>query len=232
MDNSKFKRQPSDRRIAQALRQRLGELCQTSADRVSPSHFGDQSSFARQVNAILHSQKIAPWAQHPAIHSGSPPRWVDCKGEGLPFLRQLALGEFPPVECTDASPPENAGAFLKTLDENKSKWFRFLIQRYRCSLNLHLDSEKHVAEFLLYQLMVPKRVKLDKDHLGSLNHDELLLMLNFVAVVAAGSPDLRFIDSLNYYYERLPASWKPQSDHSWLLISFYALYARALASGR
>ncbi|MDH5790101.1 MAG: hypothetical protein OEZ27_05870, partial [Nitrospinota bacterium] len=64
----------------------------------------------------------------------------------------------------------------------------------------------------------------------TLNHDELLLILNFVAVYAAGSSDLRFIDALNYYYERLPESWRPEGCHSWLWVSFYALYAKALSS--
>ena len=230
MDNSKFKRPPLDSRIAQALRQRLGELCKTSADRISPSRFGDQSSFAKQVNEILQSEKIVPWTQHPAIHSGSPSHWIGCKDEGLVFLRRLALGEHPPADCEESSPPESARMFLRTLHEIKSERFRFLSLRYRCPLNLLLDSEKDVAEFLLYQLMVPKRVKLDKGNLDSLNHDELLLMLNFIAVYAAGSPDLRFIDSLNYYYEQFPVSWEPQGGHSWLWVSFYALYARALAS--
>jgi hypothetical protein len=231
MDNSKFKWQQPDRRIAQALRQRSGEVCKTSANRVSPSRFGDLSSFATQVKEILWSEKISPWMENPAIDSASPPRWIDSEEDGLAFLRRLALGESPPMNSKDTSPQENAGTFLKTLHDNKSEWFRFLIQRYQCPLNLRLDSEKDVAEFLLYQLMVSKRVKLDKGNLDSLNHDELLLMLNFIAVHAAGSTDLRFIDSLNYYYERLPVSWKPEGGHPWLLISFYALYARALVSG-
>jgi len=232
MDNSKFKRQPLDRRIAQALRQRLRELCKTSADRVSASHFGDQSSFAIQVKEILQSEKVSPWMKNPAFDSASPPRWIGSEEESLVFMRQLALSVSPQVDFKDTAPQESAESFLKTIHENKLEWFRLLIQRYRCPLNLHLDSEKDVAEFLLYQLMVPKRVKLDKGYLNSLNHDELLLMLNFIAVYAAGSPDLRFVDSLNYYYERLPVSWRPEGDHPWLLVSFYALYARALASGQ
>lgn len=229
MDNSKFKRQQPDRRIAQALRQRLGEVCTSS--RIIPSRFGDQSSFAIQVSAILQSEKISPWVESPAADSASPPRWIEIEEEGLAFLRRLALGESPPADFKETSPQENAGVFLKTFHENKSEWFRYLSERYRCPLNLRLDSEKEVTEFLLYQLMVPKRVKLDKGNLDFLNHDELLLILNFIAVHAAGSPDLRFIDSLNYYYERLPVSWKPEGVHPWLLVSFYALYARALASG-
>jgi hypothetical protein len=231
MDNSKFKQQPPDRRIAQALQQRLGELRKTSADRISPSRFGDQSSFAAQVQEILQSENISPWMESPTIDASSPPRWIDSEKDGLAFLRQVALGESPPVDFKDADPKENAETFLKILHENKSERFQPLIRRYRCSFNLRLESEKEIVEFLLYQLMVPKRVKLDKGNLDSLDHDELLLMLSFIAVYAAGSPDLRFIDSLNYYYERLPANWKPEGAHPWLLISFYALYARALTSG-
>lgn len=231
MDNLKFKQQPPDPRIVQALRQRLGELCKTSADRIPPSHFGDQSPFAAQVKEILQSEKVSPWTEIPGTDLASPPRWIDCEDDGLVLLRRLALGEHLSVGFKDTSPQESAAVFLEGLHKNKSEWFRLLSQRYRCPFNLRLDSEKDIAEFLLYQLMVPKRVKLDKGKLDSLNHDELLLMLNFVAVHAAGSQDLRFIDSLNYYYERLPVSWRPEGGHPWLLISFYALYARALASG-
>jgi hypothetical protein len=231
MDNSIFKQQQPDPRIAQALRQRLGELCTASADRISPGRFGDQSSFATQVIKILQSEKISPGTEIPGFDASSQPRWIDSEEDGLAFLHRLVLGEPPPMNFKNTSPPEDAGTFLKTLQENKSEGFRLLIQRYRCPLNLHLDSEKDVAEFLLYQLMVPKRVKLDKGNLDSLNHDELLLMLNYVAVYAAGSRDLRFIDSLNYYFERLPVSWTPQGTYPWLLITFYALYARALTSG-
>ncbi len=231
MDNSKFKPQPPDRRIAQALRQRLEELRTTSADRISPSRSGDQLSFASQVLEILQSEKIVLWMKNPPIDSSTPPSWIDSELDGFSFLRLLALGESPQTDFKDASPQESAEAFLKTLDENKSERFQLLIQRYRCPLNLRLDSEKEVVEFLLYQLMVPKRVKLDKGDLDSLNHDELLVILNFVAVHAADLSDLRFIDALNYYYERLPANWNIRGSCPWLLISFYALYARALASG-
>jgi len=146
-------------------------------------------------------------------------------------LRLLALGKPSSANIKDGVPKENAETFLKKLHENKSECFQYLIQRYQCSYNLHLKSEKEIVEFLLYQLMVPKRVKLDKGNLDSLDHDELLVMLNFIAVYAAESPDLRFIDSLNYYYERLPVNWRPDGAHPWLLIAFYALYARALNSG-
>ena len=207
MDNSKFKQQSIDRRIAQAIQQRLGELRQTLTDRFSPDCFGDQAAFASQVQEILQSGTISPW-ESPAVIDSSPLRWVDSEEDGLSFLRRLALGESPPVDFKDTVPQENAGAFLKMLHEDQSEWFDSLIQRYRCPLNLRLDSEKDMVEFLLYQLMVPKRVKLDKGRLDSLNHDELLLMLNLIAVRAAGSPDLRFVDALNYYYERLPVSWK------------------------
>lgn len=231
MDNSKFKQQSPDRRIAQALQQRLGELRKSSADRISPNRFGDQSSFATQVQEILQSENTSQWMENTAIDASSPPGWINSEEDGLAFLRLLALGESPQVDFKDADPEENADAFLKMLHENKSEWFQLLIRRYRCPFNLCLESEKEIVEFLLYQLMVPKRVKLDKGNLGSLDHDELLMMLNFIAVYAAGSPDLRFIDSLNYYYERVPANWRPKGAHPWLLISFYALYARALTSG-
>ena len=59
---------------------------------------------------------------------------------------------------------------------------------------------------------------------------DLWLKLNLVAVYALRVPDLRFLDALNYYYELLPMTWQPQTQHDWLHISYLALYARALAA--
>jgi len=57
-----------------------------------------------------------------------------------------------------------------------------------------------------------------------------LLKLNLISVHASTAIDLRFLDALNYYYELLPVTVFPESQHAWLLISWFALYARALNS--
>jgi hypothetical protein len=63
----------------------------------------------------------------------------------------------------------------------------------------------------------------------SVDVNELLLLLNLCAVHACTTNDLRFLDALNYHYELLPANWHPASQHAWLLVSYFGLYARALA---
>ena len=55
-------------------------------------------------------------------------------------------------------------------------------------------------------------------------------MLSLVAISAAGTTDLRFLDALNYYYELLPSIGLPGAQHHWLLVSYLTLYAMALAA--
>jgi len=62
----------------------------------------------------------------------------------------------------------------------------------------------------------------------ALDVDDLLLKLNLIAINASVSPDLRYLDALNYYYELLPAGWYPESPQNWLRVSFLTFYARAL----
>jgi hypothetical protein len=77
--------------------------------------------------------------------------------------------------------------------------------------------------------MTADRTRLEKDSSRAVDAD-LLLKLNLISVHASTTSDLRFLDALNYYYELLPATLYPESQHPWLLVSWFALYARALNS--
>ena len=78
--------------------------------------------------------------------------------------------------------------------------------------------------------MTADRARIENNSPGAVNADDLLLKLNLISVHASAATDLRFLDALNYYYELLPVNWHPESPHARLLISWFALYARALNS--
>jgi hypothetical protein len=79
--------------------------------------------------------------------------------------------------------------------------------------------------------MANDRARIEKNSVSAVASADLLLRLNLIAVHAARTPDLRFLDALNYYYELLPDGWQPKdAQHYRLLISYFALYARALAA--
>ena len=106
--------------------------------------------------------------------------------------------------------------------------FQLLTKRYSCPLNFSQSAEDGIREHVLTRLMAHDRARIEKTSVEAVESSDLLLRLNLVALHAARVPDLRFLDALNYYYELLPRSWRPQTQHGWLLISYFALYARAL----
>ena len=80
------------------------------------------------------------------------------------------------------------------------------------------------------RLMTADRARIENNSADAVNAEDLLLKLNLISVHASTATDLRFLDALNYYYELLPVTVFPESQHAWLLISWFALYARALNS--
>jgi hypothetical protein len=105
------------------------------------------------------------------------------------------------------------------------------MHRYNCPLNFTLPEEAEFREFLLRRLMTRDRSLIEKGATEAVNADELLVMLNLIAVHALREPDLRFLDALNYYYELLPARWYENAhEQAILLASYFALYARSLAA--
>ena len=171
----------------------------------------------------------------------APRGWVDAASSNcLASLRTLCLGE--KTQAQTGATTATAGAedvtaaaiFIETLErcrQQPQERFRLLTERYRYALNITVASEEAVREYLLMRLMVQDRVRIEKRSAQSIDSDDLLLKLNLLALHAALAPDLRYLDALNYYYELLPAEWNPQlGQHAWLLVSYLALYARALSA--
>ena len=161
----------------------------------------------------------------------APAGWLAAKTDCLANLRALSTGE--PVELYPGQHPP-LDPFIEALDKSRNtpaRRFQLLAERYLCPLNFSHGAEDEARERILTRLMVHDRTRIERSSVQAIESpDDLLLRLNLVAVHAARVPDLRFLDALNYYYELLPEDWQPHTQHDWLLISYFALYARALAA--
>ncbi len=157
-----------------------------------------------------------------------PQRWYAGQCELLDAIRALALNE--PFECTSVEPPEDTSFIdeLHAYAKDPQRRFELLKSRYRNPLNFAAPSEERVREHLLERLMVVDRTRIERQSLNLLDADEFLLRLNFIAINASLSDDLRYLDALNSFYELLPSAWYPESAQNWLRVSFLILYARAL----
>ncbi|HKY45185.1 MAG TPA: hypothetical protein VJM50_18985 [Pyrinomonadaceae bacterium] len=209
--------------IVKALRQRYAEVCK-SASQPAPNVFGELTGFVsdlrKQLFAGLDGRHFRKWT--------APKTWFQSSCESLAAIRTLALDE--EIECIDVEPP--VSTFFDDLhaaSRDPYQRFQLLTMRYRHPLNIAAPSEDKVREHLLERLMVSDRASLEQDSLHLVNADDLLLKLNFIAISASLSHDLRYLDALNYYYELLPSAWYPQSPQSWLRVSFLMFYVRALA---
>ena len=194
--------------IANALRQRYGEVCNT-ASQLAPNAFA---------------------VERPQFRNWSAPEiWFESSGDSLAAIRALAADE--EVQCIEGTPPDEPIFFddLQAAIREPQRRFDLLTTRYLHPLNIAAPSEYRVREHLLERLMVADRSRIEQHSLHLLNADDLLLRLNLIAIYASFTTDLRYLDALNYYYELLPSAWCPESPHNWLRVSFFSLYARALA---
>jgi hypothetical protein len=215
--------------ISKALRERFNELCGVRLSKFAPEEFGELASFVSHAQEQLHKALPAD-GQNSSPGMSAPDGWMESDADCLTSLRALGLGQ--PLQLRPGR-SSSVDSFLKALDEcrdHPERRFQLLSERYRCPLNFALPGEREVREHVLMRLMVQDRARLEKTGVAASLSDDLLLRLNLVAVQARLVPDLRFLDSLNYYYELLPATWQPQGQHDWLLVSYLALYARALAA--
>ena len=126
-------------------------------------------------------------------------------------------------------PPGEFVSQLKVKTAAREPVFSLLTERYAWPLNFSFPPEDDIREYLLMRLMTADRARIESSSADAVNTD-LLLKLNLISVHAATATDLRFLDALNYYYELLATTKFPESQHAWLLISWFALYARALNS--
>ncbi|HMF56145.1 MAG TPA: hypothetical protein VK619_07350 [Pyrinomonadaceae bacterium] len=215
--------------ISGALSTRFDELCRVRVPHIAPERFGEAAQFVSEALGNLLDASPEE-VKKSSVSLNAPLEWMTSDADCFSSLRALCLGQ--QQELHKGQHPR-LEPFLKSLDASRrdpARRFQLIAERYACPLNFSLPDEDEAREYVLMRLMVQERARLERGSVEAINADDLLLKLNLVAIHASLAPDLRFLDSLNYYYELLPAAWHPQSAQGWLLVSYYALYARALAA--
>jgi hypothetical protein len=213
--------------ISQAAGRRLVEV-RERITQLDSHRFGEMAAFVSSVIEIQRAENSEDLKQSP--YSPAVSNWVDSVTDFSTTLRLAATGK--EVVTRRAVPPP-LEPFLEKLKARvvaREPVFDLLATRYTCPLNFSFPPDDDVREFVLLRLMSPDRARIEAESAAAVNSDDLLLRLNFVALHAAATDDLRFLDALNYYYELLPATWHPNAKNEWLLVSYLALYARALIS--
>jgi hypothetical protein len=219
--------------IVNALAERFRELCDERFAGLNSGEFGKPSDFESRIREQFNGtapQELPTDLSKCLSPSTVSNGWVESDTDCLSFLRHLALGE--EIRLTAGRQPPTT-RFLQQLISaraNPAQRFQLLTTRYACPLNFAGPSEQDIREHLLERLMVQDRGRVENDSITSVESNDLLLRLNLIAIHASRSTDLRFLDALNYYYELIPATWRPHAQHNWLLVSYLALYARALTA--
>ena len=212
--------------ISQACTHRLNEV-RERVMALDSGRFGEGGFFVTSVREVLRD---TPEAKSRLQSFSAPSQWSAAGTDCLTSLRVLAL------HGADANSVEPYPAPEKFLDQLQAKiggratLFDLLADRYAWPLNFSFADEDSIREFLLMRLMVADRRRIENASAAAVDADELMLKLNLLAVHSCTTSDLRFLDALNYYYELLPATLFPESQNAWLMVSWLALYARALNS--
>lgn len=212
--------------ISKAVARRLGEV-RERVNRFDPEAFGDAGFFLTSVKELLldHPNRVS------SLTPFSPPaEWVAADTVCLTSLRVLSLHGPKTMPGASHPPPGEFLTQLKVKTAAREPLFSLLTDRYAWPLNFSFPPEDDIREYLLMRLMTADRARIENNSMDVVNSEDLLLKLNLISVHAATATDLRFLDALNYYYELLATKEFPESQHAWLLISWFALYARALNS--
>lgn len=209
-----------------ALQERFDELCGKRIAALRPADFGTHASFVSELQSTVSGPGLNFAQHHQTAYAASG--WTEWEGDCAGALRRLAIGEALETRPGACPPVEPFLASLQQVKRKPDERFRLLMERYRCPPNIALDEEREVREHLLERLMVQERALAESGDIRSISVDDVLLKLNLLAVYAAGTEDLRYLDALNYYYE-LQESWNQTGPKSWLLASYLGLYARALS---
>ncbi|HEY0376558.1 MAG TPA: hypothetical protein VGC87_06340 [Pyrinomonadaceae bacterium] len=215
--------------IATALAERLGELRGGISARLAPEKFREDEGFVSEVRALLLNASAAD-LNDSVPEVSAPGAWTEADTDCLASLRALSLGQTLRLRPGRPAPVDSFLEALTISRGDPAERFRLLAERYSCPPNFTLPSEDAVREHVLTRLMAQDRARVERETIEAVNADDLLLRLSLVALYAARASDLRFLDALNYYYELLPAGWQPRGSNNWLLASYFALYARALAA--
>jgi hypothetical protein len=221
--------------ISNALEERFRELCDERGQGLGFLRFGGGTHpFAAQVREKLFnispaklSEPMGGMRKHDAWAQSQQPDMMGFQ----PALFTIALGEPISLESADYPPVEPFMELLTAAASIPKHRIKLLMERYSYPLNFTLPDEEAVREYILMRVMSRDRQLIENGSMNDINGDELMLMLNLIAVHATRSPDLRFLDALNYYYELLPTSWYLRANlQAVLFASYFALYARSLAA--
>ncbi len=156
--------------------------------------------------------------------------WLQSEPAGPAALRAIALGQLVVTKTPEPAPAAEFLQELESVKKDSSQSFELLMKRYACPLNFSYAMEDGVREFILERLMVVDRRRIEEDSPEVADTDYLWHRLNLIAIHSQVSADLRFLDALNYYFELIPSDWRSRAQDNWLMVSYLALYARALAS--
>jgi hypothetical protein len=212
--------------ISASVARRLGEV-RERVNRFDPETFGDAGFFLTSVKELLldHPNRVSSLTPFAA-----PAEWVSADTDCLTSLRVLSLHGPKTMPRAPHPPPGEFLNQLKVKTTAREPLFGLLAERYAWPLNFSFPAEDDIREYLLMRLMTADRARIENNSLGAVNTEDLLLKLNLIGVHASTATDLRFLDALNYYYELLATTEFPESQNAWLLISWFAFYARALNS--
>jgi hypothetical protein len=219
--------------ISHALKERFTGLVDKVIPRLSTEGLGQEADAL--VQDVRGKLTYASLADVRKLMGGikESVAWMESQDETTfrSALFACALGHPPHLHPVKHPPVE---PFLELLNESRADAElrqQLLTQRYINPLNFTLPEEREVREFVLMRVMTHERARIEKGSVETINVDDLLVMLNCVAVYAACGTDLRFLDALNYYYELLPMSWHRGAEQQAVLVASYlALYAGALAA--
>lgn len=212
--------------ISTAVARRLNDV-RERVNRLDPETFGDAGFFLTSVKEVLLAQ---PDRVSSLTLFSPPAEWVSADTDCLTSLRVLSLHGPKTMPRAPHPSPDDFLDQLKIKTAAHEPVLSRLAERYAWPLNFSFRAEDDIREYLLMRLMTACRARIEANSASAVNTDDLLLKLNLISVHASTGTDLRFLDALNYYYELLPVNWHPESQHAWLLISWFALYARALNS--
>jgi hypothetical protein len=212
--------------ISNALKERFREVC--DQPRLSTAACGP-ANFFHDVRVKLYGISIADMRNLIPYPRGLD-YWTTSDIGFRRSLITLSLGHRPELRSVEQPPVAPFMELLIASRADPERRIQLLAERYSSPLNFTLPFEDEVREYVLMRLMTHDRAGLEKDSGAQVSVDDLLLKLNLVAVMAARTTDLRFLDALNYYYELPRAVWPSRACDDLLVASYHALYAQALAA--
>jgi hypothetical protein len=208
------------------LKERFREVCDRpglSTAACGPANFFRDVQFKLRGISIADMRKLIPYTR-------GLDYWTTSDMGFRRSLISLSLGHQPELQPCEQPPVAPFMELLSAFRADPVRRVLLLADRYSSPLSFTLAEEMEVREYVLMRLMTHDRAALEKGKSAQVNGADLLLKLNLVALMAARTTDLRFLDALNYYYELPRRMWPPRACDDTLMGSYHALYAQALAA--